>query len=124
VNTSVTVAVMFVYMWLLMTTGGCCYNQFTLTDCGTYLFYMSFIQLLSIASPNLAFWGPWGPGASKEQSTRGLISHCTSGRLLNPPLGIAQLVAQAAGESILCVRGDDVALSKLLWDFLLFINPW
>jgi len=36
-------------------------------------------------------------------------------------VGIAQLVVHAADESILYVRGSDVALSKLLWDFLLLL---
>ena len=30
-------------------------------------------------------------------------------------MGIAQLVAHKAGESILCVRGGYAALHKLLW---------
>jgi len=34
-------------------------------------------------------------------------------------VGIAQLVAHAAGESILCVRGGDAAVPKLLCDFVL-----
>jgi len=40
-------------------------------------------------------------------------------------VGIAQLIALTADESILCMRRNDVALLKLLWDFLLllFLNP-
>ena len=33
-------------------------------------------------------------------------------------MGIAQLVAHAADESILCVRGGDAAVPRLLWDLL------
>ena len=33
-------------------------------------------------------------------------------------MGIAQLVADTADESLLCMRGGDMALPKLLWDFL------
>ena len=34
-------------------------------------------------------------------------------------VGIARLVLHTAEESILCMRGDDAALPKVLWDFLL-----
>jgi len=34
-------------------------------------------------------------------------------------VAIAQLVSHTADESILCMRGDDAALPKVLWDFLL-----
>jgi len=34
---------------------------------------------------------------------------------------IAQLVAHAAGKSILCLRGGDAAFPKLFWDFLLLL---
>ena len=44
--------------------------------------------------------------------------HCI---LLSSTVGIAQLVAHSADESILCVRGGDSTLPKLLWDFLLVI---
>ena len=37
-------------------------------------------------------------------------------------VGIVQLVAHAAGESILCVRGGNAALHKLLLDFLFIFS--
>jgi len=36
-------------------------------------------------------------------------------------VGIAQLVAHAADESILCVRDGNAAVTKLLWGFLLLL---
>jgi len=39
-------------------------------------------------------------------------------------VGIAQLLAHASDDSILCVRGGDVALPKLLWDFLYDTVGW
>ena len=38
--------------------------------------------------PKFSLPGPPRPGASKAQPPRGLVGHCTSGRPLNPPLGV------------------------------------
>jgi len=43
-------------------------------------------QDFAIASQNLAFRGPRGPGPSKAHPPRGLVGHWTSVRPLNPPL--------------------------------------
>jgi len=43
-------------------------------------------------------------------------------RLDSSAVGIAQLVAHAADKSILCMRGGDKALPKLLWDFLFWLR--
>ena len=70
----------------------------------------------------LPFWAVRGVGHVMYRKNVALQCGCsvpTAERLQSSAVGVEVLVAHTADECILCVRGGDVALPKLLWDFLL-----